>query len=260
MKKKTDNVWGVLYPILYYYAISSFVFFALNILFGEAQEIYMLKQMLSSASTIPFLVSLWKQDKYAEDVVYGKQKQSIGQNLRQGILVCIGMAALGAALNNFIAMTPLVEFSAGFQNANEHFFAGEFLFEVLASCIVVPIAEEVLFRGIILKRISMMASENLGIVFSAVLFGIIHVNLVQFLYATLLGILLAFIVVKTRRVSLAVLGHGAANFIAVLRAETGILDFSYQANPAGIVFSLAAAAIGGFAVWLLVKQGKEKVS
>lgn len=251
---KKYQVLEILYPIGLYYLVSGFVFFALNILLGEAREIYMVKQLISSGATIPFLISLWKQDMYAEKVVYGKQKLKPGEMLLQVVLTVVSVGALGTALNNFIAMTPLVEVSGGFQTANENFFAGGILVEILASCVVVPVAEELLFRGIILKRASMMAGERLGILCSALLFGVIHLNLVQFVYATLLGVLLAVIVVKTRRVSLAVIGHASANLIAILRAETGVLDFAYQPDVAGIGFSLLMTIVGGVALGLLLKR------
>jgi len=250
---KKYNMWGILYPILMYYLISSFVFFALNILLGEAREIYMIKQLISSGATIPFLVSLWKQDSYVEKVVYGKEKQVAGQIVIQVLLACVATGVYGVALNNFIAMTPLVEVSTGFQNANENFFGGGILMQILASCVVVPVAEELLFRGIVLKRASMLAGERMGILFSALLFGVIHVNLVQFIYATILGILLAIIVVKTKRVSLAVFGHASANLIAILRAATGVLEFSYQPTLAGIGFSIGMVILGSVVAILLFK-------
>ena len=249
---KRYQVLEILYPIAIYYLVSGVVFFALNILLGESQEIYMIKQMISSGATIPFLVSLYKQDMYAENVVFGKRKAEPTKWLIQIALTAISAGAFGVALNNFIAMTPLVEVSTGFQTANESFFAGGIWAEILASCVVVPIAEEVLFRGCVLKRVTTMADEKLGILCSALLFGVIHVNLVQFVYAALLGGLLAGIVVKTRKVSLAVIGHAAANLIAILRAETGVLDFSYQPDLAGIGFSVAMAVLGAFSARLLL--------
>lgn len=251
---KKYQVLEIIYPIGLYYLISGVVFFALNILMGESQDIYMMKQLISSGATIPFLASLYKQDTYTEKVVYGKQKRNFGKNMVQIVLTAVSAGAFGVALNNFIAMTPLVEVSAGFQNANENFFAGGILLEILASCVVVPVAEELLFRGSILKRVSMMADEKVGILCSALLFGVIHMNLVQFIYATLLGALLAVIVVKTGRVSLAIIGHAFANLIAVLRAETGVLDFSYQPDLAGIGFSLLMVAVGSIALWLLIAR------
>lgn len=251
---KKYQVLEILYPIGLYYLISGVVFFALNILLGESQEIYMMKQLISSGATIPFLLSLYKQDMYTEKVVYGKEKPDLGKFMLQIALSVVAAGAFGVALNNFIAMTPLVEVSAGFQNANENFFAGGLLVEILASCVVVPVAEEVLFRGIVLKRASMPFGEGTGIVCSALLFGVIHMNLVQFIYAVLLGALLAVIVVKTRRVSMAVIGHAVANLIAVFRAETGVLDFAYQPDVSGIGFSILMILVGIFAMWFLFKQ------
>lgn len=255
---KKNNVLGVFYPIFLYYLVSSFAFFGMTIIFGEAPEIYMLKQMVSSGATIPFLLSLKKQDVYAEEVVYGKsQKSPLSRVLMEGILSAVSMAAFGIALNNFIAMTHLIEVSTGFQTANEAFFGGGMLLEILASCLVVPIAEELLFRGIVLKRASALVGERLGIVFSALLFGVIHVNLVQFLYASVLGILLALLVQKTKRVSVAVIGHAAANFVAILRANTGWLDFSYEQDLAGIGFTVLMAGIGSVILWMWFRVSRK---
>lgn len=241
---KMNRVWAVFYPIFVYYLISAFVFFALNILLGEAQEIYMLKQAISSGATIPALFALWKQDNEIEKVVYGKQKLEIGNYIPQAVLAGVSVGAVGIALNNFIAMTPLIQASESFQTANENFFGGGVWMQILASCVVVPLAEELLFRGIILKRVSLLTGEKTGILFSAILFGVIHMNLVQFLYAFAVGILLAMIVVKTRRFSFAVIGHAAANLIAILRASGGVLDFSYQPTMAGISFSMGMLVLG----------------
>lgn len=255
MKKKTFNVWSVLYPIVFYYLISAMTFFGMTILFGEADNIYMLKQLVSSGSTIPFLWSLKKQDAYAEEIVFGKVKKwTIGQTLSIGAMVFVAMATFGIALNNFIAMTPLVQMSTGFQNANKSFFGGEVLLTILASCVVVPVAEELLFRSVVLKRCSALAGERLGIVFSALLFGVIHVNIVQFLYATILGIFLAIFASKTKRVWVAVVGHASANLMAILRSETGIFSYAYKADWAGIVFSLCMVVIGGVATNLCLEQ------
>lgn len=241
---KKNRVWEVFYPLFLYYLVSAFVFFALNILLGENSELYMLKQAISSGAAIPFLLSIWKQDGYVEKVVYGKQKLEIGKYIPQAVLAGVSVGAAGVALNNFIAMTRLVQVSVGFQSANENFFAGEVLMQILASCIVVPIAEELLFRGIILKRASLLTDERVGILFSAILFGVIHMNLVQFIYAFAVGILLAIIVVKTKRISLAMIGHATANLIAILRAASGVLDFSYQPTMAGIGFSVGMLILG----------------
>ena len=247
-------IWGILYPIIFYYLISAMAFFGMTIAFGESSEIYMLKQMVSSGATIPFLFSIMKQDAYTYEVFFGKNKRlSIEQAGLLAGLIFVAMSAMGIALNNFIAMTPLVELSSGFKNANEQLFGGGMALELLASCIVVPIAEETLFRGVILRRCSNIVGDKAGVVFSALLFGVIHVNVVQFVYAAILGVILAILMQKTRRIWVPILGHAAANFMAILRVETGMLAFSYEADVAGVGFSVFMAVLGMVMLWFFLK-------
>lgn len=255
MKKRYDRVWQVIYPIGMYYVISSIVYFFLGMLLGDNRETYMLRQMVCGAVTIPFVLSYYRRDKQLEHTVYGKEKPSSGAQTVWNIVlsVCSG-AMLGIAVNNLIAMTPLMEVSAGFKEANNSFFAGAVIYELLGSCLVIPIAEELLYRGVVFKRLRMFLGVVPAIAWSAVIFGAIHANLVQFLYAGILGLLLAYLLETTGKLYAPILGHIAANVAAVVRQETGWLDFAYEPTAAGIGFSLlllAATAV------LLIRQRQQ---
>ena len=254
-------VWSVFYPILMYYMFSGFAFFGMTILFGEQPEIYMLKQLVSSAVTIPFLLTLWKQEQSIYNVVYGKEdRQPFMGSVLTGMMLAMGTACIGMACNNFIAMTPLVEVSTGFKEVNVAFFSGNLWVRLLASCVIVPIAEELLFRGVVLSRVVKIAGLRWGIFFSAVLFGIVHVNLVQFLYATLLGVILASLVVKTKKIVIAVLAHAMTNLMAIIRTETGFLDFTYQADLPGITVTILMLLLGSGILLLYFLRTKKKTS
>lgn len=67
------------------------------------------------------------------------------------------------------------------------------MFELLGSCLVIPIAEELLFRGVVYKRLKLYFGVTPALIGSALIFGIMHVNLVQFLYAAVIGLFLAFV-------------------------------------------------------------------
>ncbi len=163
-------------------------------------------------------------------------------------------ASLGMAVNNVIAMTPLIEASAGFQSANQAFFAGGVVFELLGSCLVIPLAEELLYRGVVERRLSLLCGSAPAIVLSAVIFGVMHWNVVQFLYAGILGLLLAWLLERTGFLYAPVLAHIGANVMAVVRSETGWLDFAYQPTAAGVAVTVLLFAVAAFAV-LLVKKG-----
>lgn len=245
------KIWQVIYPVGIYYVVSSMVYFALEMIFRADTETYMLRQLICAAATIPFILSFYRQDKVIEDTVYGKKKLVSGAELFQNILVAaVTGAALGIGVNNVIAMTPLIQVSAGFAEANRAFFAGGIAAELLGSCLIIPIAEELLYRGVVYKRLRLIAGVLPAIGFSAVIFGVMHVNLVQFLYAGILGLLLAFLLEKTGFMYMPVVGHIAANVAAVVRQETGWLSFSYEPTAAGIGFTLCVLLFAaGLIVW-----------
>ena len=142
------KLWQIIYPIGIYYVVSSLMYFVLGLFLGDGQQTYMLRQLICSAATIPATMSFYKQDKIAEQVVYGTEKEKLDTKwLTDAVLAVVGAATLGIAVNNIIAMTPLVQMSEGFQEANESFFAGTVVFELLGSCLVIPIAEELSVTG-----------------------------------------------------------------------------------------------------------------
>ncbi|MDR1674397.1 MAG: CPBP family intramembrane metalloprotease [Oscillospiraceae bacterium] len=85
---------------------------------------------------------------------------------------------------------------------------------VIYTCIIAPITEELLFRGLFLKTVS-AASQRVGIVISALLFALFHGNLGQAIPAFFIGLFLAEITVKHNSVIPAMLVHFAVNAVSV---------------------------------------------
>lgn len=84
--------------------------------------------------------------------------------------------------------------------------------------IVSPLVEEIVFRGIIFKRIKRFYAVKTAVIFSALLFGAFHGNLPQFIYGTCMGMLLALCYERTGRFGAPVLFHMAANVSVFLAA------------------------------------------
>lgn len=255
------KIWQVIYPIGIYYVVSSFAYIVLEMLFGSEQETYMFRQMVCGAVTIPFIMSFYRQDKKMEDVVYGTKTWAFDlYTLGEILLAVVTAVLLGIATNNLIAMTPLMDVSTGFQAANNSFFAGGVAYELLGSCFVIPIAEELLYRGVVYKRLRNFFGASAAVVLSAVIFGLMHVNLVQFLYAGIMGLLLAYLFETTGRLYIPILGHIAANLAAVVRQETGWLEFAYEPTMAGIGFSLVLLIAAAVLLWIPKRYGWQKKS
>ena len=86
----------------------------------------------------------------------------------------------------------------------------------MASAIAPPIVEELLFRGLIFKRLRNVTPAVWAMVISGLVFGIIHGNLVQFVYAFPIGVILAFIYEIFKTIWAPVIFHVSANFISVM--------------------------------------------
>ena len=159
------KIWRIVYPIGIYYVVSSIAYFFLTLLLGAGEESYMLRQMLCAVATIPFVWMHYGQDRAAREIVYGRR--GIRPDARFFCTVAGSLfagASLGMAVNNVIVMTPLIETSAGFQSANQAFFAGGVVFELLGSCLMIPLAEELLYRGVVERRLSLLCGSVPAIV------------------------------------------------------------------------------------------------
>lgn len=82
---------------------------------------------------------------------------------------------------------------------------------MLVAVLIAPVVEEFLFRKLLIDRV-VKYGEGLAVVLSGVMFGLFHGNLNQFFYATIIGMMFAFIYVKTGRVWYSVLMHMVVNF------------------------------------------------
>ncbi len=82
--------------------------------------------------------------------------------------------------------------------------------------IAAPILEEFIFRGIILDGLLKRYSPLKSIIFSSMLFGIIHLNPWQFVSAFSLGLIAGWVYYKTANLTLPILMHFASNFFAIL--------------------------------------------
>ena len=93
-------------------------------------------------------------------------------------------------------------------------------------CILAPILEEFIFRGLILRgMLNKGVNPWFAIVFSSFLFGVAHMNPWQFFGAGFIGIMLGFIYWRTQSLLLVIFLHFLNNAIAyVITLKTNSLD------------------------------------
>ncbi len=139
------------------------------------------------------------------------------------------------------------------------FFAGSMVFEIIGIGILVPLVEELLYRGIVYARLSDWFGILPAAVVSALIFGGLHLNLVQFIYAFLFGLLLVFLLERTHSLVGAVVAHIGANLVTVLRTETAFLDWMNESN--GAYWGATAVMVvvcAGIVLLLWKREGKRE--
>jgi hypothetical protein len=94
--------------------------------------------------------------------------------------------------------------------------------------LVVPVVEELLFRGLVLRaclRVLGSWGRRLGpalaIVSTGVLFGLAHAEMLELLGLAVFGMVLAWLAYRTRRLGPGILAHGAFNLVAVVAVANG---------------------------------------
>jgi len=82
----------------------------------------------------------------------------------------------------------------------------------IGTCICAPLGEELLFRKLLIDR-TRRYGDLPSILLSGILFGLFHGNFFQLFYATLVGMLLAYIYTRTGKYWWCVAMHAAINFM-----------------------------------------------
>ena len=86
------------------------------------------------------------------------------------------------------------------------------LVTLLCASIVAPVAEELFFRKALIDRLSQFHPMD-AILLSALLFGLVHSNLTQFLYAFPIGVLFGIIYWRTKNIGYTILLHVFMNTV-----------------------------------------------
>lgn len=166
--------------------------------------------------SVPMFFLLYR--KYREDCFLWQADRGDRPELpRKGYIVLTALSA-AVGLNILIQLTPLIRWFPSIIEVNEDLSGSSLILSLLYSAVVAPAVEEVLFRGLMFRRMREYMSFLPAAFLSSLLFGLMHGNMVQFIYATLIGLLLAFIYEHYGNLRAVVLFHAIGNLTSGLSA------------------------------------------
>lgn len=150
------------------------------------------------------------------------QKRNVLKNL--GIIIVLSIA-VAVGLNCLLLSVDLAQYSERYQEATVVLYSPPFAQQLLYSGILMPIVEELLFRGVLFRLLRKWIAFPWAMLISSVVFGAYHGNIVQFIYATICGMLLAYLYEKYDSIFATILSHVSMNVFSIILTQTGVFPW-----------------------------------
>ncbi len=210
---------------------------------------------LAALVTIPFLGIMINNDRRREKKTgfISNKKAPLAQYFYVGV---IG-TALSLGLNNILILSNLAEYSEAYQEASEILYSPSFPVQIVCVGIIIPIMEEMVFRGLIYRRMRHNVSMIKAMIFSSLIFGFYHGNMVQFIYALFAGLLLSYLYEKYGSLKAPVFAHMLMNVVSLILTEEEVFTWIFSDMMRMAVITIACAAIGS-TMFVLINRIDEK--
>lgn len=246
------QIWRLIYPFLIHYGATLLATIALYLVYliqaGGLQETASAGQRLINSTLYVTLIGdltaaiilylFYRKDQmHRKEGFSGTGKAFVWAPPVIWFSVIILAIATGQFLNDLINGLHLNDLFTGYSEVSEQAFSGQPVgFMILVVGIIGPICEELMFRGIVFHRLKDWVKPQAAIAISALLFGIYHGNVVQFFYATCMGVMLAIIYDKTGTLWISIVAHIAANLWSLFGSS--FWSSLWQQIPAGMLCSV----------------------
>lgn len=271
------RIWRAVYPVLLHYVISILVVCGMVAFFlladkmaarpedpqGTArlvQENNLYQILITSVIGGVVMFLLYRKDQLARKAGFLGRRGP--DRIWAPPVMWISVIVLGIAgsqfFNDVIWLTRLREIFPGYDQAAASAMEGQPVWLLMASVgILAPIAEELVFRGLVYRRLQDWMAPWMAILLSSLIFGLYHGNVVQFVYAALTGSLFALMYYRTGTLGAAMAGHAAANLWSLFGSGwmQGILENHPRLVPVKLLAEILLAVIPAY--WIFASRRKK---
>ncbi len=165
-----------------------------------------------------------------------------------GVSLCLFLNAIITALN-------LPQASLAYQEAARVIYSPPFAIQILATALIIPIAEELIFRGMIFAPIRDKLPLLPSACISALLFGLYHGNLPQGVYGFFIGIAAAWLYEIYKSLTATILLHISANLFSLCVTQTPFFPQLFTAPTTLVATAIISGALSIICgVWIYQKN------
>ena len=204
----------------------------------------LMAQFLAAVSALAVLTPAWRRQP-------GGQKRAPFAAGKAAAFAAAGVCGSLCA-NSLVLLLDLRRYFGGYEAAVQQLFSPPLGLQVLAVGLVIPAAEEMIFRGYGYGSLRSRLGVWPAALVSALLFGLYHGNVLQGAYAFLLGLALAWSLEQEGRLAAPWLIHAAANLTSVAG------EYLAPGEPVLGPVLLILAAAGGAGMYGALKMVKNR--
>ena len=148
------------------------------------------------------------------------------------LLITLAIMQLGAWISQYVStyLSDVLNFATPSNTVVNMLQGGAVIPTVVIAVVFAPIFEELIFRKMMIDRLSIYG-DRLAVIVTAVSFGLMHGNISQLFYATMAGFVLGHLYTKTHRIGYNIVLHMLVNLFGTLPSV--VYYFSFGETPAG---------------------------
>lgn len=163
-------------------------------------------------------------------------------------LVIIFVLMLGLSLVTYSSMDSVAESSQGGVVVVNYTST---LINFIATSFIVPIAEELMFRGVLLNRLRKKVNIVSAVVISSVLFGMTHLSL-ALLGSIIFGVCMCAVYLRTKNIVVPIVMHITHNLILSIVQSKGILWGTQSVGDITTMDISPAMSFGGIIIFGII--------
>ncbi|MCD8077773.1 MAG: CPBP family intramembrane metalloprotease [Lachnospiraceae bacterium] len=249
-------VWRVVYPILVYMGIYYLISILASVI-GMTASVVELEQAggggldyytilertiewisqysyevttVSNLATLPVVLLFLRSDRRRGGEQYRPYDRV---NIGYYVPVLVLGACACLAVNGMMYISGVMSaYSETLEEVSSQLYQGQLLVEMLGIGILSPIVEEMVFRGLCMKRLQNGVGSTASIFLAALFFALYHGNVLQMIYAFILGLIFGYVYERFHSLAAPILAHCGANILSVLGSETNLIDGFFASDTA----------------------------
>lgn len=251
LKYKNKNAFSktleILMPFFTFWAVELIVYNLLYVVIGRyvpelASDKNQFSVWLNAAAAVatwPVLAKFYAVS-YRGDTSHVITRRNKKVLKRDAVLVAAYAVAMGLGLNLLVAYYKIAGMSGAYEQVAGVQYSVSLPVGLVIYGILTPFTEELVFRGVIYNRIRKYFPLPVTMIASALIFGCFHGNIVQMIYAVLMGMALGLVYEYYGRLLAApVLFHCSANIVVYVLSKGN----AFAADKVPVLYGVALLAV-----------------